>query len=311
MNEIKKEDLLRQAKICRLKLDLGLIEKGIEENKEVAAEEKDNFLKKIGKGIGNSVKKSRTEALQKALAKDQAKMVEINPDKVEIKQEDFRSLCEKVLNTPAKKAAFGLYYLASEDFEYEEGKETNESLSEALFGDKESLSRLSNELNANFRSIAGALFSGMKFTDEAKVAIGKYFETLENPAKGECALCKAKDALGEKADSVAAVLAVLLCGNAGLPYCNDEEKSKTALLGISKESFQAVLALKATLIQEEKKGWSNEEKEANVKGILRVFADFSYLARVAYLAYGEKKEPSEEKIKGVNAFLDQFESLLK
>ena len=83
------------------------------------------------------------------------------------------------------------------------------------------------------------------------------------------------------------------------------------MLGISKESFQAVLALKATLIQEEKKGWSNEEKEANVKGILRVFADFSYLARVAYLAYGEKKEPSEEKIKGVNAFLDQFESLLK
>ena len=62
MNEIKKEDLLRQAKICRLKLDLGLIEKGIEENKEVAAEEKDNFFKKIGKGIGNSVKKSRTEA---------------------------------------------------------------------------------------------------------------------------------------------------------------------------------------------------------------------------------------------------------
>lgn len=306
-----KESVLGQAKIYRLQLDLGLIEKGIEENKEVATEEKDNFFKKIGKGIGNSVKKSRTESLQKALSKDQAKMVEINPNKEEIKKEDIKALCEKTFDTQAKKTAFGLYYLANDDFEYDEGKATKEGLSEVLYGSKDALNTLSDELNDNFRSIGGALFSGMKFTDESKAAIGKYYELLMAPVEGKCAICKAKTSVGEKADAIASVLALLLCGNSGLPYCNDEEKGKVGFLAISKESFQAALALKATLIQEEKKSWSEEERKENVKGILKNLSDLTYICRVAYLVDGQKKDACEDKLKGLRAFSDLLEELLK
>ncbi len=306
-----KEALLLQSELYRLQLDVASIKKGIEDNKEVEVGEKENVFKKFGKSIGNSVKKSRTESFEKALAKDQAKNTEINPDGLIIDEEEFKADAKELLNTQAKKVSFALYYLSNDAFEYESKEETLQGLSEALFGNKEALATLAKELDGNFKAVTVSLFSGMKYTDEAKAAIGKYFELLSNSSEGECALCQAKGAMNGNGDAIACLLALLLCGNKDLPYCNDEEKGKDAFLSISKESFQAALALKATLFQEEKKEWSEDEKKANVKGALSSFATLSYWAKVAYLLEGKDKDSCKEKIKGLESYVTLLEELMK
>ncbi len=306
-----KEALLLQAELYRLQLDVAAINKGIEDNKEVEVSEKENVFKKFGKSIGNSVKKNRTESFEKALAKDMARNAEINHDGVAINGDEFKKEAIETLNTQAKKVSFALYYLSNDSFEYEFMDETLQGLSEALFGNKDALTTLSKELDTNFKAITVSIFSGMKYTDEAKAAIGKYFDLLSSPTQGECALCKAKGAMNGNGDSIASVLALLLSGNASLPYCNDEEKGKAAFLSISKESFQAALALKATLFEEEKKEWGEEEKKTNVKGTLSCFATLSYWTKVAYLLEGKDKDACKEKIKGLECYVSLLEDLIK
>ena len=316
MNELlrqksTKEALLIQSELYRLQLDVASINKGIEDNKEVEVGEKENVFKKFGKSIGNSVKKSRTESFEKALAKDAARNTEVNPDGLIIDKEEFKKGASEALDTQAKKVSFALYYLANDNFEYEFKEETLQGLSEALFGSKDALSTLSKELDVNFKALTASLFSGMRYTDEAKAAIGKYFELLFKPSEGECALCQAKGAMNGNGDAIAFLLAILLCGNKGLPYCNNEEKGKDAFLSISKESFQAALALKATLFEEEKKEWGEDEKKANVKGTLSCFATLSYWAKVAYLLEGKDKDSCKEKIKGLESYVALLEELMK
>ena len=310
MNESSIKDvLLIQSESFRLQEDIQLIQKGIEDNKEVAHEEKESIFKKFGKNIGNSVKKSRTESLEKELAKDQARLLEVNPEKKE--EEPLADLAKKELDVEAKKVAFALYYLANDSFEYANSSESEEALSLALFGNKEALSNYEKELEANFRTLTVSLFSGMKYTEEVKAALGEYFKILNQKVEGKCALCSAKALLGEGQDKVASCLGFLLTGENGLPYCNDQSKGTEAFLALTKEDVQALLPLKATLIQESKKGWTPEQKKANVQAIVSSLASLVSGLYQAFLLDGKDEEFCKDKIKILLALIDDLKELLK
>ncbi len=310
MNESSIKDvLLSQSESFRLQEDIKLIQKGIEENKEVAHEEKENIFKKFGKNIGNSVKKSRTESLEKDLAKDQARLSEVNPENKE--GEPLPDLAKKELDSETKKVAFALYYLASDAFEYANSAESEEALSLALFANKEALSNYRKELEANFRTLTVSLFSGMKYTEEVKAALGEYFKALSAPKEGKCALCNANAILGAGQEKVAAFVAFLLMGENGLPYCNDQSKGTASFLALTKEDVQALLPLKATLIEESKKDWDAEGKKANVQALVSSLASLVSGLYQSFLLDGKDEEVCKGKIKIVLALIDDLKELLK
>ncbi len=302
-------NLIQSAKLYRLNQDVALINKGIEDNKEVAKDEKDNIFKKFGKSVSNSVKKNRTESFEKALAKDQEEIAKIKKDGL-FEGEAFASETKKALDSQAKKAAFGLLYLLSDTNEYDSKEETLSSLSEAIYGSKEALSTLSKELDADFRFISESLFSSIKANDLVIDALNAYYLSLSETRDEKCALCTAKAVLGD--DSKAApLLALLLAGKNGLPYCNDEDKAKEAFLGMDKDSYYATMAIKSVLLQEEKKEWNDEEKKTNLKGVLSIMSSLNLLAQIASIVDKQDPDGAKIKIKGVNGFVNRLADLSK
>ena len=313
MNETKNKenqaDLLLSAKVYRLEEDVALIKQGIEENKEVAKDEKDNIFKKLGKSVSNSVKKTRTENYEKALDKDEAEIVALGEESL-LKGEEFKAKSKEALDSQSKKAAFGLLYLVSDSFEYDSKETTLASLSEALYGNKEALSTLSKELDDNFRIIAESIFFSLKSNDLVKEAMQGYYASLSREGKEKCALCMAKAILGEESKA-APLLALLLAGKGDLPYCNEEEKAKSAFLSIDKDSYMAIISLKATLIQEEKKEWKSEERDSNLKAILTALSNLSLLGEISYIVDRKEEESAKSKIKCLNAFVSRLNDLMK
>lgn len=294
-------DLVLSAKVHRLDLDVSLIKKGIEDNKEVEKKEGDNIFKKFGKSVSNSVKKGRTESLEKALDKDEKEIVKLGEEGL-IKGDDFVSKAKECLDTQAKKAAFGILYLLSDEFEYENGEATLSSLSESIYGNKDALSTLKKELTLDFKTISESLFQSFKSNDLLLDAMEGYYASLLEERKEKCAMCMAKAILGEENKAVP-LLALLLAGKNNLPYCNDEELEKQALLSIDKDSYFTIIAIKSTLLQEEKKEWNDEERKTNVKGILTSLSHLRLLAEISYIVDKKDEEGSKLKIKGINGFI--------
>ena len=296
-----KGDLILSAKIARLSKDVDLIKKGIEDNKQVEKDEKDNIFKKFGKSVSNSVKKSRTESLEKALDKDEKEIVRLGEEGL-LQGEDFPSAAKEALKSQDKKTAFGLLYLLSDEFEYNDKTATLEDLSLTLYGNKDALSTLKKELDSNFKEASASLISSIKTSPAIVEAMEGYFASLAEERKEKCALCASKAILGE--DSKAApLLALLLAGKNGLPYCNDEEKAKEAFLPIDKDSFYGALALKATLIQEEMKDWDEAKKKENLKAILTAFSSLNLLAEISYIVDKQNDDDAKAKIKGISLFV--------
>ena len=301
-------NLVSSAKLYRLNKDVDLINKGIEDNKEVAKDEKDNIFKKFGKSVSNSVKKSRTENFEKALAKDQEAIKALGEGL--LNGDAFIEEAKKVLDDQAKKTAFGLLYLLSDTNEYDSKEDTLSSLSEALYGNKEALSTLDKELDTDFRIISESLFSSIKSNDLVKEALTGYLDILGASRDEKCALCMAKAILGE--DSKAApVLAILLAGKNSLPYCNDEDKAKEAFLGIDKDSYFAAMAIKSILTQEEKKEWNDDEKKANLKGILTIMSQLNLLVQISSIVDKQDPEGAKVKMKAINGFVNRLADLNK
>ncbi len=301
--------LVLSAKLYRLAKDIELINKGIEDNKEVSKDEKDNIFKKFGKSVSNSVKKSRTENYEKALAKDQEESAKTKIEGV-LENEQFSEEAKKTLDTQAKKAAFGLMYLLYDNHEYDSKEETLSSLSEALYGSKEALSTLSREIETDFRLISESLFSGVKSNDLVNEAMNGYFLSLSKKGEEKCALCQSKALLGEESKA-APLLALLLAGKGDLPYCNDEEKAKKAFLAIDKDSYYAIMAVKSILLQEEKKEWSEEEKKANLKGVLTAMSELTLLSQIALIIDKTDPDGAKIKLKGTNGFVKRLTELSK
>ncbi len=300
--------LVLSAKLYRLSKDVELINKGIEDNKEVAKDEKDNIFKKFGKSVSNSVKKSRTENFEKALAKDQEAIKTLGEGL--LSGDAFIEEAKKALDSQAKKTAFGLLYLLSDTNEYDSKEETLSSLSEALYGNKDALNTLDKELDADFRIISESIFSSIKSNDAVREALNGYLNLLSSSRDEKCALCMAKAVLGD--DSKAApVLALLLAGKNSLPYCNDEDKAKEAFLGIDKDSCFAAMAIKSTLTQEEKKEWDGDQKKINLKGILATMSQLSLLVQVSSIIDKQDPEGAKAKTKAINGFVNRLADLNK
>ncbi len=300
--------LVLSAKLYRLSKDVELINKGIEDNKEVAKDEKDNIFKKFGKSVSNSVKKSRTENFEKALAKDQEAIKALGEGL--LSGDAFIEEAKKALDSQAKKTAFGLLYLLSDTNEYDSKEETLSSLSEALYGNKDALNTLDKELDADFRIISESIFSSIKSNDIVREALNGYLNLLSSSRDEKCALCMAKAVLGD--DSKAApVLALLLAGKNSLPYCNDEDKAKEAFLGIDKDSCFAAMAIKSTLTQEEKKEWDGDQKKINLKGILTTMSQLSLLVQVSSIIDKQDPEGAKAKTKAINGFVNRLADLNK
>ncbi len=300
--------LVLSAKLYRLSKDVELINKGIEDNKEVAKDEKDNIFKKFGKSVSNSVKKSRTENFEKALAKDQEAIKALGEGL--LSGDAFIEEAKKALDSQAKKTAFGLLYLLSDTNEYDSKEETLSSLSEALYGNKDALNTLDKELDADFRIISESIFSSIKSNDIVREALNGYLNLLSSSRDEKCALCMAKAVLGD--DSKAApVLALLLAGKNSLPYCNDEDKAKEAFLGIDKDSCFAAMAIKSTLTQEEKKEWDGDQKKINLKGILTTMSQLNLLVQVSSIIDKQDPEGAKAKTKAINGFVNRLADLNK
>ncbi len=300
--------LVLSAKLYRLSKDVELINKGIEDNKEVAKDEKDNIFKKFGKSVSNSVKKSRTENFEKALAKDQEAIKALGEGL--LSGDAFIEEAKKALDSQAKKTAFGLLYLLSDTNEYDSKEETLSSLSEALYGNKDALNTLDKELDADFRIISESIFSSIKSNDVVREALNGYLNLLSSTRDEKCALCMAKAVLGD--DSKAApVLALLLAGKNSLPYCNDEDKAKEAFLGIDKDSCFAAMAIKSTLTQEEKKEWDGDQKKINLKGILATMSQLNLLVQVSSIIDKQDPEGAKAKTKAINGFVNRLADLNK
>lgn len=300
--------LVLSAKLYRLNKDVELINKGIEDNKEVVKNEKDNIFKKFGKSVSNSVKKSRTESFEKALAKDQEAIKALGEGL--LSGVTFVEEVKKALDSQAKKTAFGLLYLLSDANEYDSKEETLSSLSEALYGNKDALNTLDKELDADFRIISESIFSSIKSNDLVGEALNGYFDLLSSSRDEKCALCMARAVLGD--DSKAApVLALLLAGKNALPYCNDEDKAKEAFLGIDKDSCFTAMAIKSTLTQEEKKEWDNNQKKINLKGILTIMSQLSLLVQVSSIVDKQDPEGAKAKTKAINGFVNRLADLNK
>ena len=300
--------LVLSAKLYRLNKDVELINKGIEDNKEVAKNEKDNIFKKFGKSVSNSVKKSRTESFEKALAKDQEAIKALGEGL--LSGVAFVEEVKKALDSQAKKTAFGLLYLLSDANEYDSKEETLSSLSEALYGNKDALNTLDKELDADFRAISESIFSSIKSNDLVREALNGYLDLLSSSRDEKCALCMARAVLGD--DSKAApVLAHLLAGKNALPYCNDEDKAKEAFLGIDKDSCFTAMAIKSTLTQEEKKEWDNDQKKLNLKGILTIMSQLSLLVQVSSIVDKQDPEGAKAKTKAINGFVNRLTDLNK
>ena len=308
MESNQMSSLVLSAKLYRLNKDVELINKGIEDNKEVAKNEKDNIFKKFGKSVSNSVKKSRTESFEKALAKDQEAIKALGEGL--LSGVAFVEEVKKALDSQAKKTAFGLLYLLSDTNEYDSKEETLSSLSEALYGNKDALNTLDKELDADFRAISESIFSSIKSNDLVREALNGYLDLLSSSRDEKCALCMARAVLGD--DSKAApVLALLLAGKNALPYCNDEDKAKEAFLGIDKDSCFTAMAIKSTLTQEEKKEWDNDQKKLNLKGILTIMSQLSLLVQVSSIVDKQDPEGAKAKTKAINGFVNRLTDLNK
>ena len=308
MESNQMSSLVLSAKLYRLNKDVELINKGIEDNKEVAKNEKDNIFKKFGKSVSNSVKKSRTESFEKALAKDQEAIKALGEGL--LSGVAFVEEVKKALDSQAKKTAFGLLYLLSDANEYDSKEETLSSLSEALYGNKDALNTLDKELDADFRAISESIFSSIKSNDLVREALNGYLDLLSSSRDEKCALCMARAVLGD--DSKAApVLALLLAGKNALPYCNDEDKAKEAFLGIDKDSCFTAMAIKSTLTQEEKKEWDNDQKKLNLKGILTIMSQLSLLVQVSSIVDKQDPEGAKAKTKAINGFVNRLTDLNK
>lgn len=308
MENNQMNSLVLSAKLYRLNKDVDLINKGIEDNKEVAKDEKDNIFKKFGKSVSNSVKKNRTENFEKALAKDQEAIKSLGEGL--LSGDAFVEEAKKALDNQAKKTAFGLLYLLSDTNEYDSKEETLSSLSEALYGSKDALATLSKELDADFRIISESLFSSIKSSDLVKEALNGYLDVLSSSRDEKCALCMAKTILGDESKA-APILALLLAGKNALPYCNDEDKAKEAFLGIDKDSYFAAMAIKSILTQEEKKEWSDDEKKANLKGILTIMSQLNLLVQISSIVDKQDPEGAKVKMKAINGFVNRLADLNK
>lgn len=308
------QKLIASAEAYRLGLDLKSIAKGIEDNKQQEAGEKDNIFKKFGRNVGNSVRKSRTEDFEKAQKADEDRLAKVKENGI-LEGDEFLAEAKK-LDSQAKKTAFGLLYLLSDDYKYED-EDTKKALSTALFGSDIALTTLYEEFDKEFKSVSSSLFASAKPSEPIKLALLGYLNAVEAGAVEGCGFCTANKGLAdvsgkdEDKEAAKAILAFLFLGKNNIPYCMDEEKGKAAFLGINKDNLFAAAALKATLFLEEKKDMKADEVEAYLRSVILGLSSLRAQAEIELIVEKKDEENAKAKISTINAFISRLGELNK
>ena len=316
--ENKFNDLIADFKLNRLNKDLEIIEKGIQDNVQVEKEEKDNIFKKFSKNVSNSVKKNRTEGLEKNKKADEEAVEKIkgvyassdgSADKIKTEIESY-------LPTLNSKYAFGVAYLFSDTHEYKDDEETLKSVSNVLFGDDNKLGEIKKKLNYHYNKVVGGLLSSLKSNDALLLALQAYLLVSSNFDSSKDSYSLIKEAISslngtdENKKEAIVIASTILFGKKGLAYSKDDE-GKNAFFAAKKESVQSGLALNAYLFEVEKETADVEETKNNCKEILASLNGLSYLCQVKMIIEKVDSENAKEKLSAINNYINDLADLLK
>ncbi len=311
-HEFKK--LLVALEAYRLRQDLVYIEEGIKENVQVEKKEDDGFFKKIGKSMSNSVKKSRTENLEKSKKADEDRLQDIASvygnlvsDHVELK-----NAIDAIIKNDNDRLLFACAYLLSDKNEYEEKDKTRGDVSFLLFGDAKKLSEVSKAAFSHAAQVTPGVFGSMKGSEAVIYALQGYLSSSRN---GDCAYCLAHNdfdgvAIDEAVAKAAIALeAILLMGNKNMPYCKDDGVlAEEAFFALSRNDLCAALALRSYLLTLQK-----EESDFldQVKSILRSLSLLRYEAEVLRIVEKKDIDSTKDKIAIIDLAIEHIANLLK
>ncbi len=309
--------LIADVKMFRLKKDLDLIAKGLEENTQDQTEEK-NFFKKLGKNVSNSVKKSKTESLEKNKKADEEEVAKIQSvySSVCEEEEKLKEKLSDYLATEDAKAAFAIAYLLADQHEYKEEDETLEEVSKLLYQDGNKLKDIKKDVNSHYNKIVNGLFSSLKNSDVLQLALEGYLTSLPKIEKGKFAYESAKEAIdgldGKEEDKKEAILfcSILLMGKKGA-FFSKEDTGKEAFFQAKKETIQASLALRSYLFSVNKKNCSEEEIKETVKAILSSLSQLSYTLQVKMILEKVDQDNAKEKGSAINNFISNLADMMK
>lgn len=312
------ENALVGMKMYRLSLDMKAVEKGISENVQEEKNEKDNFFKKLGKNVSNSVKKSRTEGFEKnkaALEAEIKKLTEETPDFT--KEETLKDTLNTLFPSEEAKTAFSILYILSDTFEYKEEDETFKAVSRLLFENEDTLSAIKKNLNSHYGKIANGigLFANIKSNEETILALKMYLSIL--PAvKGKEALklvMKESESMEAPVDVKSAanvITSLLLLGKEGLTFSENEEDN-LLFFNLKKEDLQNALSIRLSLFEIAKKGKEEEQIKNATKAILVAISSLRLTCEEMMIIEKKDQENAKEKLNGINSFIGELAELLK
>lgn len=312
------EEALVGVKMYRLSLDMKAVEKGISENVQEEKNEKDNFFKKLGKNVSNSMKKSRTEGFEKNKAAIEAEVKKLTEQTPEFtKEEGLKDTLTSLFPNEEAKTAFSILYILSDTFEYKEEDETFKAVSRLLFENDDTLGNIRKNLNSHYGKIANGigLFGNLKSNDETILALEMYLSILGN-VKGKEALklvSKASDAFEAPVDTKSAavvIAALLLVGKEGLIF-SDDEKDNLLFFNLKKEDLQNALAIRLSLFEVAKKGKEDVQVKNATKAILVAISSLRLTCEEMMIIEKKDQENAKEKLKGISSFVDELADLLK
>lgn len=310
-------ELVNSVKLIRLNEDLVIINKGIEENVQVEKDEKDNIFKKFGKNINNSIKKNRTEGLEKNKKDDEDAIEKIKKDYPNSTSEvsDLEKELEGILSSIDGKYVFSILYLLSDDHEYKDEEGSLKKISTLLLNDENKLFDVRKNLNSHYNKIANGLFSSIKSSDAVLFALQGYLLSLPKVKEGKFTYSLTKDALdksiAKEEDKKAAITmaSLILMGNKGMNFSKDDE-GEESFFALDKTNVQVALAIRAYLVSILKSELTIDEVKEDVSAILTSLSKLSLSCQKLMIIEKKDQDNAKQKLIAINNFIDDIASIL-
>ncbi len=310
-------ELVNSMKLVRLDADLAIIAKGIEENVQVEKDEKDNIFKKFGKNINNSIKKNKTEGLEKNKKDDEDEIEKLKKETANATSDvaEIEKSGTKLLSTIEAQHAFAILYLLSDEHEYKDDDETLKKVSNLIFKNDEKLGEVKKNLNIHYNVIANGLFSSIKASDALLLALNGYLASLEDAKEKKRAYELASSALEsssakeEDKKSAITMTGIMLTGNKGMAY-SDKEEGENAFFSLDKVNVQVALAINAYLISVVKPELNEEELKNDVLSILTSLSKLTLTCEKLMIIEKKDQENAKEKLKAINNYIADLSTIL-
>jgi hypothetical protein len=312
---MKLNELINSMKLVRLNEDLTIIEKGIEDNVQVEKDEKDNIFKKFGKNINNSIKKNRTEGLEKNKKDDQDAIEKINKDYPEAtaEQTTLETGLKEAITSDEAKYILAILYILSDEHEYKDDEATLKKVSNLIFQDEERLSNVRHEVNSHYGKVANGLFGALKSSPALLSALEGYLLSYTKEGTDAYSIAKESmaniDAKEEDKNSAITMTALLLTGKKELSFTSSEE-GNDAFFKLDKTNVQASLGIRAYLLSIVKPTLSEDEIKKDVKAILTSTSSLSLSCQELMIIEKKDQENAKEKLNSINNFINDIANIL-